>query len=241
MSMGAFMQLYGPIPRQGPGMPRDVAWACAEAGIASGARVCDLGCGSGGDFAALRAAAPKGEILGLDPDIGLVVTAQTRQGDPRIRVLRGVGVARDGGRDPVTEGPFDLIWSAGAIYFDGVGPSLRHWRGALAPGGAVAFSAPVSAEDDPEAAAFWGDDASDTEASLDAAIAEAGHRIVARGRVSDEGWETYYEGLLARCAVLDRVEDAALAAVVAAARREAETWARLRGRVGYGLRVVRPA
>ncbi|PWJ20466.1 class I SAM-dependent methyltransferase [Jannaschia seohaensis] len=238
--MSAFMQVYGPIPRQGPGTPEDVAWACARTELEPDARICDVGCGSGADFAALRAAAPEAEIVGLDPDLGLVVAAQTRLDDPSIRALRGVGIAGEGGRDPVTEGPFDLIWSAGAIYFDGVGPSLRHWRDALSFGGAVAFSAPVSAEDDAEAAAFWGGDAADTEATLDIAIAAAGYGIVARGRVPDAGWEAYYAGVLARCDALERVQDAELAVVIAGARQEAADWSRLRDRVGYALRVVRP-
>jgi SAM-dependent methyltransferase len=235
------MQVYGPIPRQGPGTAADVAWACAAAGIGPGAAICDVGCGSGADFAALRAAAPAGRLVGLDPDLGMVVAATLRRDDPGVVVRRGVGIAEAGGRDPVSEGPFDLIWSAGAIYFDGVEASLRHWRGALTPGGAVAFSAPVSAEGDEEAAAFWGGDAADTEAMLEAAIEVAGYEIVARGRVSEAGWEAYYAGLLAQCAVLDRVGDAELAEIVAEARREAAEYARLRDRVGYALRVVRPA
>ena len=238
--MATFMQVYGPIPRQGPGTAADVAWACEAAGTEPDARICDVGCGSGADLAALRRAAPRGAVVGLEPDIGLVVAAGTRLDDPGVTVLRGVGVASDGGRDPVTEGPFDLIWSAGAIYFDGVTAALRHWGDALSFGGHVAFSAPVSAEADAEAAAFWGGDAADTETTLDVAIAAAGYGVVARGRVPDAGWEAYYDGLLARCAALDRVEDAALAEVVAAARKEAADWSRLRGRVGYALRVVRP-
>jgi trans-aconitate methyltransferase len=238
--MDAFMQVYGPIPRQGPGTAEDVVWACARAELQPDARVCDVGCGSGADLAALRAAVPKGEIVGLDPDLSLVVAATMRLDDPTVTVMRGMGIAPEGGRDPVTEGPFDLIWCAGAIYFDGVGPCLRHWCDALSFGGAVAFSAPVSAEGDAEAATFWGGDATDTEASLDVAIAGAGYGIVARARVADAGWEAYYAGLLARCDALDRVADAELAEVVAAARKEAADWSRLRGRVGYALRVVRP-
>lgn len=235
------MQVYGPIPRQGPGMAADVAWACAAAQVPDDAAICDVGCGSGADLAALRAAAQRGRVLGLDPDLSLVIAATLRHDDPAIAVRRGRGIG-DQGADPVTEGPFDLIWSAGAIYFDGVGPSLSHWRPALAPGGAVAFSAPVSADaDDAEARAFWGGDASDTERTLDAAIAGAGYTVVAGRRVADAAWEAYYQGIVARCDRLSRVDDAALSDVVAAARHEAAEWSRLRDRVGYALRVVRPA
>ncbi|TFL17052.1 class I SAM-dependent methyltransferase [Jannaschia formosa] len=240
--MSVFLHVYGPIPRQGPGTEAEVAWACEVAGTPLDAAICDVGCGSGGDLVALRRAAPQGRIVGLEPDLGMVIAATLRLDDPAITVRRGHGIGRDGGPDPVSEGPFDLIWSAGAIYFDGVGPSLRHWAGALTPNGAIAFSAPVSARaDDPEATAFWGGEPADTEATLDAEITAAGHAVLARGRVPDAGWEAYYQGLLARCDLLERVRDAELAEVISAARREAADWSRLRDRVGYALRVVRPA
>ena len=54
-------------------------------------------------------------------------------------------------------GPYDLIWSAGAGYFLGVSRALSAWRGALADGGAVAFSHPCLFTDAPSeaAVAFW--------------------------------------------------------------------------------------
>ncbi len=57
----------------------------------------------------------------------------------------------------VLTGPFDLIWSAGALYFLGVTDGLTGWRAALAPGGAVAFSEPCFFTDTPSdaARAFW--------------------------------------------------------------------------------------
>ena len=42
--------------------------------------------------------------------------------------------------DPADLGPFDLIWCAGAVYFEGITECLQAWAPALKPGGAVAFS-----------------------------------------------------------------------------------------------------
>ena len=241
--MSAFWTVHSGLDREGPGTSADVAWACAASRVPSDGRVCDVGCGSGADLGALRAAVPGGSVLGLDLHLPFVVEAALRcRDDPGISVRRGVLIARDGLPDPAALGPFDLIWCAGAIYFEGVEAALRALGPALTPGGAVAFSAPVVSDaSDAEAVAFWGGDVRDTEETLDAFIAAAGFAEVARGRVGDAGWEGYYAGVEARCALLDAVEDDALRAVLAQTREEAAAWRRLRDRLGYALRVVRPA
>ena len=240
--MNAFLVVYADLPREGPGSAEDVAWACAATGLRRDGRVCDLGCGSGADLTALREAVPEGSVLGLDLLHPFVAAAHLRvAGDPGITVRQGRGVGQDDVPDPSAFGPFDLIWSGGAIYFDGVARCLATWRDALAPGGMVAFSAPVVADPgDAEAVAFWGGDGWDTMASLDDAIEVAGYETVARGRVGDAGWRGYYAGLMARCDRLDGLVDAEIEGVIAAARREAAEWERLEDRIGYALRIVRP-
>ncbi len=127
----AFWAVHQGLPRQGPGEPADVAWAAGVAGLAPDARICDAGCGPGADFEALLAAAPEGDVTGVERHADFVEAAAARRLD---RV-----VVRQGDAADIT-GPYDFIWAAGSLYFLGVTEGLRRWRDALAPGGAVAFS-----------------------------------------------------------------------------------------------------
>ena len=242
MSHDAFLALHSGLHREGPGTARDVEWACAAAGIAPDATLCDAACGPGADVAALRGASPGGTVLAFDRHLPFVAEAARRhRRDDAVTVTQGTLLGPDGDLpDPVDLGPFDLIWCAGAIYVTGVEATLARWRGALKSGGAVAFSAPVNwAPETPEMRAFW-EQAVDDEESLDAAVRAAGYGVTARGRVGTEGWEAYYAGVEARCDDLARCAAPAIREQVALNRREAERWRALRDRLGYALRVVRP-
>lgn len=241
--MNAFFAFHADLPREGPGTARDVEWASAAAATPADAAICDAACGPGADIAALRAAAPDGTVLGFDRHLPFVAKAAIRHRlDAGVTVTQGTLVAPDDDLpDPVDIGPFDLIWCAGAIYLTGVEPTLARWRAALKPGGAIAFSEPVNwAPPDPEMRAFWQQDVPD-EDGLDAAIHAAGYGVAARARVTSEGWEAYYSGIEARCDDLARCAAPALRRQVELHRKEAETWRRLQDRLGYALRVVRPA
>ncbi|KIT15202.1 class I SAM-dependent methyltransferase [Jannaschia aquimarina] len=242
MNWDAFFAVHSGLYREGPGTARDVEWACAQACVAPDAAICDAACGPGADISALRAAAPQGHVTAFDKHLGFVAEAAIRhRRDDAVTVTQGVLLGPDDLPDPVDLGPFDLIWCAGAIYITGVEPALKRWRGALKPGGAVAFSAPVNlAEPTSEMHAFWEQEV-DTEDSLDAAIHAAGFGTVASSRVPSEGWEAYYAGVEARCDDLSRCEAPAIRQAVAENRREAEKWRALRDKLGYALRVVRPS
>ena len=238
----AFFAVHSGLDREGPGTAADVAWACRAAGTPSDALICDAACGTGADVAALRRAAPAGRVAAFDRHLPFVADAAARSaGDAGVTVTQGVLVSDGTGLpDPAALGPFDLLWCAGAVYFVGVEAALRAWRPALRPGGAAAFSEPVTwGPPDEETRAFWGGEVLD-ERSLDAAVEAAGWAVVARSRVADEGWRLYHDGLERRCAAFDRCEAEPIRAAAAEARREARDWERLRGRLGYALRVVRP-
>ncbi len=140
--------------------------------------------------------------------------------------------------------PYDLIWSAGAVYFLGIGPALTAWRDALKPGGAVAFSHPCHFTNvpSPEARAFWEGYATTDAAGIDAQVRGAGYRTLATRRVGDAGWQAYYLGLGARAAQLrPKAEaDPDLAKVLRIAETEIATWHRVKAETGYLLSVVRP-
>jgi trans-aconitate methyltransferase len=235
-----FLELMAGLPRQGPGRAEDVAWAARAAGLKPEARICDAGCGTGADVPALLAAAPGGRVTAVDSHGPFIDRLLARHGEaPRLTAYKG-----DMGH---IKGPFDLVWSAGAVYFLGVGKALALWRPALAPGGAVAFSHPCFFTETPSdpARLFWEGAKVDTEPELAARIKAAGWRLEASRRLPDAAWEAYYQPMETRIAEL-RADpawsaDAARQAVLDAAAAEIAAWRALRGETGYLLCVARPA
>ena len=232
----AFFELHRDLPREGPGTPEDVAWAAAIAGLAPDARICDAACGPGADIGPLRAAAPEGHITALDKVETFVQQAQASHRDlPRARICTG-------DMAEIT-GPFDFIWCAGAVYFLGVVQALQTWRGAVAKGGAIAFSQVCWFTDAPSdaAQAGWADYPEMTsEAGLLAQIEAAGYICLASRRLSDAAWENYYTPLDARIAALETTATGDLTEVLQEARDEAALWRTEREAFGYLLCVVRP-
>ena len=142
------------------------------------------------------------------------------------------------------EGPFDLIWCAGAVYFLGIEKALPAWREALAPGGAIAFSEPCHFTDTPSegAEAFWGSDgiAVGTEERIAERARSSGFETVATRRLSDVAWESYYRPIEDRIARLRPGADARLLSVLDQNVDEAQAWRQHKRETGYLLSVVRP-
>ncbi|MDJ0827602.1 MAG: class I SAM-dependent methyltransferase [Rhodobacter sp.] len=233
----AFYTLYQGLDREGPGEPDDVAWAAEVAGLRRDARICDAGCGSGADVPALLAAAPEGKLTAVDSHKPFIDELWMRIGpDKRVTAYAG-NMAK-------LKGPFDLIWSAGALYFIGVTEGLRHWRPALAKGGMVAFSEPCWFTETPSEAAraFWAEYPRITgPEGIDARVRAADFETVAVRRISDAAWAAYYVSVQARVDALRPTADADLAAVLDASQIEIDGWQRAKADSGYLLSVVRPA
>lgn len=231
----AFFMVHRGMPRQGPGCPADVRWALEVAGTRGAARVADAGCGPGADLVTLAEALPDACVQGIDRTQHLVDEARravSRFG-PRVSVALGDM------RDP--SGPFDLIWSAGALYFLGVTPGLSAWARALAPGGRIAFSHPLVREDDPPGvAAFWeGESEVWPRPRTEAAIAAAGYGILGFRRIGGESWERYYAPMEARIRELrGRRTAPELTAALDAGDAEIAAWRACREHIAYGLWVV---
>lgn len=234
--LDAFFDLHRGLPREGPGEEADVAWAANTAQLRLEALICDAACGPGADIAALRRAAPQGRVTAMDKIAHFVAEAKARHGDdPSVDLRVGDMMALDG--------PFDLIWCAGALYFVGITEGLKRWRTALAPGGVVAFSEVCwfSADRPAEAVSLWSDYPAMTDAEgIADHVAAAGYTTIATRKLSDEAWEGYYRPLDQRIAALAPTATGALVDVLAEARREAEVWRAHRGSFGYLLSVVRP-
>ena len=235
MSRQALCALHRDMPRQGPGSPADVHWALRHAGLTPRARVCDAGCGPGADLETFAQALPMAELHGVEMLKHLAAEA-------RLRCARFSNVSLRTGDMAALDGPYDLIWCAGALYFLGITNGLCGWRAALAPGGMVAFSEPVlGAGASAAARAFWADypDVSDM-AGIAARVASAGFGVKAHRMIVGAPWADYYTALAGRVAALRPGADAELAGVLDAAEAEIAGWRAAPAEIGYVLVLARP-
>ena len=134
-----FHQVFGALPRQGPGNRVCAARALALCRVLPPSpAVLDLGCGVGGHTLHL-AELTAGSILAIDrhpPFIGhLTATLAERGLTGRVRAR--VGDLADLGLPAAS---FDLIWSEGALYNLGIPRALAICRPLLRYGGFLAFT-----------------------------------------------------------------------------------------------------
>ena len=237
MSEAAFFDIHSGLDREGPGDRESLDWALGQVALPPGARILDAGCGPGADIAGLLAHAPEGSVVAMETHAPFAErAAQVHGGDARVTVL-----CADMAAPP---GRFNLIWSAGAVYFLGVTEALAGWHKALAPGGAVAFSQIAWRSDAPAAAArdFWRQyPAMCDAAEVEARVAAAGYRVTARRWLPDAAWEAYYTPLEVRIAALRPGAGPELALALAAETAEIAVWRRHRSDFGYLQLVVCPA
>ena len=105
------------------------------AGVAEGDRVLDVGCGTGVlARAASRRVGPRGEVVGVDPNAGMLTVARRHR--ERVRWQRGV--AED---LPLDGGSVDKILSQFAwMFLDDHRAAASELARVLAPGGAIAVA-----------------------------------------------------------------------------------------------------
>ena len=236
MDMAAFFEVHKNIYRQGPGLPEDVHWALAEAGLSGLLGVLDAGCGPGADLVTLADALTEAQITGIEMHAGFVDEARVRTADYGDRVDIQLGNMADPG------GPYDLIWCAGALYFIGVTEGLTAWRQALKPGGWVAFSEPVRlpGAPSPEEEAFWSDEGyvvGDL-AEISERVQAADFRVQSHRLIIGPAWEAYYGPLRARVAKLRAMGDSSLTEALDATAREIALWEVVPDRIAYVLMLV---
>ncbi|MEO1977040.1 MAG: methyltransferase domain-containing protein [Paracoccaceae bacterium] len=231
-----FIELYSRLDRQGPGLPEEVRWVVTRLGLCGALRVCDAGCGTGADCQTLADCLPDARIEGIEAVPEFVEAAQARlDGLPNVSVRRGDMA--------VLSGPYDLIWSAGALYFLGVDKGLTAWRGALAPGGAVAFSqAVLLGGEEPQAVRdFWAPEPDITDREgLRAQVEAAGYEVVDTRLLTGAPWAAYYGTLAAGIAALRPEASPAMEEVLDGAEREIALWQQAPERIAYLLVLARP-
>ncbi len=189
-SGGDIVDLFLPLHRAGPGDADSLRWALDVAGTPPDAQVLDAGCGTGADLPALIAALPLGQITAIDTAAPFIERVGSRFPTVTAHVA-------DMANPP--PGPYDLIWSAGAVYQIGVEAALPAWAPYLKPGGRVAFSDLCWRAADPPAAAraFWRAEGLSlgTADDLAAAVAAAGWRVLGARWLGQGGWAAYYDPL----------------------------------------------
>ena len=104
------------------------------AAVAAGARVLDVGCGTGAaTVAAAARAGPDGRVVGLDPNPGMLAVARRH---PGIAWVEGRAEAL-----PFPDAAFDAVVSQFAMmFFDDRVAALREMQRVLAPGGRMAVA-----------------------------------------------------------------------------------------------------
>lgn len=238
MDETAFFTLHKDLPREGPGRPEDVAWALGVAGVKPGAKVLDAGAGPGADIPALLlATAPGGHVTAVEAHEGFVNQAARRWGrDSRVTLVQGD--MRD------AEGPFDVIWCAGALYFLGLRDGLDVMRGKLGPGGVLCFSELVYRTDAPAPEIRKALEAEypdiGTLDRLNGIIEAEGYAIKAQKMLPRASWEAYFQPLDRRIAQLRPQADAVLSRILDEAEAEAAFWRAHNEDFGYALSVVTP-
>lgn len=236
MNWDAFFTLHQGLPREGPGCRADLDWACKLAKVPDDARILDAGCGPGADIEGLLAQAPRGRVVAVDTHAPFVDVAKSRfEQDDRVTCL--ACDMRD------AKGPFDFIWSAGALYFLGIKDGLQAMTAKLKPEGALAFSHLVYTVDTPDPAltsvleaepGIMGANA------LQSLIQEDGFELLGQRLVPDSAWEAYYAPMRDRIAALRPGADAELHAVLDDGAAEIKLRDDFGHQYGYVLSVVRP-
>ncbi len=247
-TFAALLELFGPLPRQGPGSRAATLRALGLVGeLPARPRVIDFGCGSGAATLVLAQALPEMTIVAVDVAAPLLERLREQVEalalGERVELVQASMLEVDRLPDDV-----DLAWSEGAIYNVGIEAALRAWSPKLRPGAAVVFSELVyfvpEAERPSELREFWakGYPSMRDEAGVRAAIASAGYRWVTDFRLEREAWWTdFYAPLARRCEALRSNASASLAEAIDESEHELALHRRYGDRYGYTYFVLRSA
>jgi SAM-dependent methyltransferase len=245
-SFDLFLEVYGTLPRAGPGGDAHTIRALGSVPGPPPSTVLDLGCGPGQQTLALASALPEARIVAVD-----LLPAMVEEADRRFTAAhlgdRVVAVVGDMGAPPVEPGSQDLIWSEGAIYNLGVTEAIEAWRPLLRAGGSVAFTEPVWLVDTPpkEIHDWWTSEyppISDR-AGVEARIRAASYRTVASFVLpASAWWDEYYRPMQDRIADLkERLPDDPIAdEVIAEAAAEIDYFRRFSDAYSYEFFIVQP-
>jgi SAM-dependent methyltransferase len=201
--MDYFLQIYGTLPRAGPGSDELTRRAFRMLPQLPGSpRILDLGCGPGMQTIELLRLT-NGSVVALDFLPGMIarVTAAAESAglSDRLETL-----VQDMKEMTFPEDSFDVIWSEGALYNLGFEDGLGKLRPLLRPGGYVVVSDAVWLKPDPpsEVVEFWREYPEiDTVAAKQDVIKRAGYEEIGHFILPPAAWtESYYDPMEARIA-----------------------------------------
>ncbi len=154
--MDHFLQIYGTLPRAGPGSNELTRRAFAMMlNVPESPQILDVGCGPGMQTVELLSIT-SGTVVALDllPEMITQVRARAESAGVSDRLET---IEQDMAEMTFPEASFDVVWSEGAIYFLGFEAGLKKVRNLVKPGGYVAVSEVVWLQPNPpsEVVEFW--------------------------------------------------------------------------------------
>ncbi|MGI9264273.1 MAG: class I SAM-dependent methyltransferase [Gammaproteobacteria bacterium] len=200
-SMDYFLQIFGSLPRAGPGSDELTRRALAMIPeLPAAARILDVGCGPGAQtLELLRRSA--GTVVALDflPEMIERVCASAESAGLAARLETTLQDMKEMTFPPAS---FDVIWSEGAIYNLGFEAGLSAFRELVKPGGYVAVSEPVWLKTDvpSEVAEFWREYPEiDTVAAKLEVAAHCGYEVLGHFVFPANAWtDQYYDPMEGR-------------------------------------------
>jgi len=243
--MEHFMQLYGEIPRAGPGDNRSTQKAFGMIKeLPPEPRILDIGCGPGIQTLEL-AKLTSGHIVALDLMPRMVERAK-EAADREGLAHRIEFVQMDMNEKDFQEESFDLIWSEGAIYLMGFARGLKKLKRFVKGGGYVAVSEAVWLKPDPpeEVLKFWEEYPEiDTVEEKIRVINELGYIHVGSFVLPHESWtRDYYDHLERRADLLEedwKEEPEEVQGVIQDARNEIKVFREYHDYYGYCFFVMK--
>lgn len=242
--MDYFIELYGALPRGGPGDDASTrrAFEMAEH-LPPEPRILDIGCGPGMQTLELLRLS-RGTVVALDllPQMVSRVTEAARAAgfEDRLEAVRAD--MNETAFDPAS---FDLVWSEGAVYFLGFEKGLARFKDLVPPGGYVAVSEAVWLEPGApqEVLELWqGYPEIDTVEKKLEIVARLGFENAGHFLLPDSSWtDLYYDPLAVRVREYEEkwkaIPDAE--SVLAEARNEIAIFDAYSRHYGYAFFVMR--
>lgn len=201
--MNYFMEVYGSLPRAGPGSDELTRRAFEMIpSLPDSPRILDVGCGPGKQTVELLRSCA-GSVVALDflPEM---IDRTIAEADSAGVLDRLETVLQDMREMSFPESSFDVIWSEGAIYNLGFATGLEKLRSLAKPGGYVAVSEAVWLKPHPpaEAVEFWQDypEIDSVTAKLEV-IKRTGYEVLGHFVFPANAWtDQYYEPMERRIA-----------------------------------------
>jgi ubiquinone/menaquinone biosynthesis C-methylase UbiE len=204
--MNYFLEVYGSLPRAGPGSDELTRRAFEMMALLPEApRILDVGCGPGKQTVELLRICT-GSVVALD-FLPQMIDRTIAEADAAGVSNRLETVVQDMKTMTFPESSFDVVWSEGAIYNLGFEAGLKKFNSLVKPGGYVAVSEAVWLKPHPptEAIEFWRDYPEiDTVAAKLEVIKRTGYELIGHFILPGSAWtDQYYDPMERRIAEME--------------------------------------